>query len=746
MKRGGLCVVRAELTLARDDRWPLRTVPLSPDPLNGFAVVMGRLDPGLAEEAEVCVDLLPLGAAQQRRWRGRVERADRGGGSAGAGLSPGQMWAAANGQHHRGGGRSSSARGVVRRRDPYEVGTVGARTMTREVADKAYSYDPAFVIQVLLRVVSVDRARARAHLAALIAVFGVFSASNSFTDIGVHVGRLCLGGADSWWRQAGFDRRWAAGRFAPAKRKVVTATEILGLLKPPTADCAATNVLRCGGLVPPAPRSLPTYSGQADLLPLGWVATPEGERPVGAPLAETLFTFTAGKANFGKSEGAIVRFVALAQGGHGCFFYDPHSDALARIKPYLVDVADRVLEIDLTPRGRSALQAGWNLFSMEGRGEEDIEGRVSAVVSSFAVTLGWTPLNNRALTVTTMAAQALCELNLVLPPELAATLFQMTKLLSDEEWRSVVMPFLSPQCREYFADRFPLLAAEAITPVTNLVDRMRFSAPVAALFGSSRSTYDVRRCMDEGQVVLACPAGSSDKDKLIANFLIYDVLQALLGRRNLAPEQRRPFHLFGDEMKTFDGPEATLGAILRETRKFGGRFHGMVQEPTALTESTLKALLNNSSWLLSTQVAASEAQVLAAEWAGKVSPETITQIPQYNFVGSVTLGGKRSAPFRYRGFEVSELFGAAAAAEQVDELNRTVDATMRRRPVGQVLAELDTLNERIVEHLEHGQLQDLQPPGDLQPPAGIPQPPVTPEAGKAKSRNGLRFVKGDVYR
>ena len=64
---------------------------------------------------------------------------------------------------------------------------------------------------------------------------------------------------------------------------------------------------------------------------------------------------------------------------------------------------------------------------------------------------------------------------------------------------------------KYWSLRFPKLSPEAITPVTNLIDRLRSSANVAALFGSSRSTYDVRRAMDQGLVVLACPAGTGTK-------------------------------------------------------------------------------------------------------------------------------------------------------------------------------------------------------------------------------------------
>ena len=147
-----------------------------------------------------------------------------------------------------------------------------------------------------------------------------------------------------------FDRRLARGSFSPAKRKVVSASEIAGLLKPPTARCGAANVVRSGGMVPAPPRELLTYERQADLLPVGWVESEDGARPVGVPLKDTFFTLTTGRSRFGKTETAIVKMVGLARAGHGCLFLDPHADALARMKPYLTDLGERIVEVNLTAR------------------------------------------------------------------------------------------------------------------------------------------------------------------------------------------------------------------------------------------------------------------------------------------------------------------------------------------------------------------------------------------------------------
>src|SRR5207247_913398 len=157
---------------------------------------------------------------------------------------------------------------------------------------------------------------------------------------------------------------------------------------------------------------------------------------VGVRLKDTVFSYFAGRSRYGKTETAINQFIHLARSGQGCFFLDPHEDAISRLKPYLSSVAGRVVEINLAPRGGSKTQATWNLFSMKERGSEGKEARIDIVVNSFASALRWSEINNRALNLTTQAAQSLVELAVVLPEDLAPTVFQITTLLSNDEWRA----------------------------------------------------------------------------------------------------------------------------------------------------------------------------------------------------------------------------------------------------------------------------------------------------------------------
>ena len=59
--------------------------------------------------------------------------------------------------------------------------------------------------------------------------------------------------------------------------------------------------------------------------------------------------------------------------------------------------------------------------------------------------------------------------------------------------------------------------------------------------------------MDRGQVVLVCPGTGSTRDRLLANFVVYDLLHAAKTRADTPPDRRREFYVFLDEVQIYDG-------------------------------------------------------------------------------------------------------------------------------------------------------------------------------------------------
>jgi hypothetical protein len=674
---------RCELRLARPAYEPLAHLALEPDPLQGFASVIGQVERRLDESIEVAVDLLPASPGERHRLRRRLFR-----------------------QAHRKTRDEMSLDEILTGRKPRGRGSaaemVEGRAEREEVFSKLGHSDAVFRAQVLLRCSSRSQGRACNHMEGLLACFDSFAAANYFRVAGLSFLFWWLLGSDTPGLRHWFDRRMQSGLFFPARRNVLTAKEVAGLLKPPTVNCSSQNVLRLGAAVHPAPKTLPTFKGQRDLLPLGIVRGSSGERLVGVDLADTFFSYVAGRSRFGKTELAIVQFLHLVRSGHGGMFIDPHEDAIARIKSCLTEheLAERVLELDLTgPRSHEA-QPGWNLLAVKGFSAERREQRVEAVVDAFASALGWNERNNRALTITTHATAALAELASILPDELAPTIFQLSTLLSNDEWRGMVLAHLSPVRRAFFTDRFGRMSDEAITPVTNLIDRLRASTPLTALLGANRTSYNIARAMDTGRIVLACPGAGGTRDKLIANLLLYDLLHTAKARAHIPPERRCTFYVVADEIQTYDGASGgTLAAMLEQTAKYGIRAILCNQNPERLTPATLNALTTNRSHLLTTALNSHAAGLIAREWGGDPDADAITHLPRHTFLAQLTHRGELTNPFLVNTLSVTDLYPDAYKPQEIPEVQPIIDQATDRREARETITRLETLDEQIKDYL-----------------------------------------------
>jgi hypothetical protein len=668
-------VVRVRLVLARSAREALAETGLQPDLLQGLAAAVDQLEPTDGEQARVVLDARVLSPGEA----GRVRRRLLG--------DPDNRPLAALLDGGRPRGRTTPSETVQRRHD------------TQGLDRKLAPQHPLLQFQLAVRVEARDRQRALVTTRSLLAAMDGMSAANHLRARGLRLGGLGFLGDDLPWRRRRFDCRLASGRFSARRGDVVSARELQGLLKPPTVHCHAENVARSHGAIPAPPRGLSEYRGQPEVIPLGWVQSRTGRRTVGVRADQTFFAYMAGRSRYGKTETAIGQFVALVRSGHGGLFLDPHADAIAEIKTYLTDpgIRERVVEIDLSDRKATNNQPGWNLFGLTDRNPIEAAARVDAFVDALAAALRWDERNTRALNLATQAAQALTELSLTLPPELAPTIFEVPTLLSDDEWRQTMLPRLSPPTRSFFTDRFPSLPGEAITAVTNLLDRLRASRSVAALLGSPVSTYDARRAMAGDWIVLACPGSGSTRDRLVANLLVYDVLHAAKARAGMPPSARRPFWVFLDELQTYDGPN--LPALLEQSAKYGGRAFLFNQNPERLSQATWNAVSTNRSHLMSTTVNVKAARMIGSEWGSPPAPEVLTRLDRYTYLASVTVGTEVARPFLVHGIPAAELHAEHRRPDDVTALEATIDQTADRQPVEQRLAVVDGHAGRIRIHL-----------------------------------------------
>ncbi|HEY0280942.1 MAG TPA: hypothetical protein VGC32_21975 [Solirubrobacterales bacterium] len=671
-----LASVRTELVLGRSSLEPLARLALDPDPLQPFATALAGGRPHAGAEVSVCLDLLPASGHRRERLRRSLRRRA----SRQFGSRPGLL------ERLEGAGQG-------RRPGPDEL--LGRRLVNESLDAKLRESGTLFEAQILVRCRAHERSDAKAAMQHVLAAFEPFAAQNWLRPRGLGMSGLAFLGSDLPLRRGRFDRRLDTGLFRPARQMVLTAREISGFLKPPTVHCVSDDVARAGALLAAAP-GLPAFTeGKAEMIPLGKIGNGASEKVVGVRTADTFFSYVAGRSRYGKTEMAVAQFVHLVRCGHGGLFLDPHGDALERIRPYLQGPAlrRRVVEIDLGAGGPSALP-GWNLFGLGEEGGE--EERVAALVDAFSSVLEWGDRSTRAINLAFHSAKALVGVARVVPAEIAPTIFQLPTLLSDRRWREAALPFLPSSSRRFWRDRFPLLSPDAVTPVTNLVDRLRTSTAITTLLGQSEGTFRVREAMDQGRIVLACPGAGQTQERLVANLMVFDLLHSARRRAGTAAWDRKPFWAFLDEVQSYDGGgSGNLAGLLEQSAKFGLRATLLNQNPERLSPQTLNAVTTNRSHLISTALNSHAAALLTREWGGRPSPEVLVGLPRYRFVAQVTHEGELSRPFMLGGIRVEDVLDPDDAGGEVPD----IPAVGLMEPA-QVLEHLETLDERILACLQ----------------------------------------------
>ena len=219
---------------------------------------------------------------------------------------------------------------------------------------------------------------------------------------------------------------------------------------------------------------------------------------------------------------------------------------------------------------------------------------------------------------------------------------------------------------------------------------------IVNVLGQSRSAFNSRWAMDQGQIVMIC-TGPGEAGKLAPNMVVFDALRAALSRADVPEAERRLFGIILDELQRYDMLE--VAQILNELRQFGIRAVGVTQDPDRLQEATLKALLTNASHLLIGRENPEAAAMFKRQWSGAPEAVTLTKLFNHQFVGVVNLATGRQPPFRFTTPTMDEVFGDMKREDLVPDLDRTVRESTRWQTAEEVTAHQPGLDAAIMDGL-----------------------------------------------
>jgi hypothetical protein len=275
-------------------------------------------------------------------------------------------------------------------------------------------------------------------------------------------------------------------------------------------------------------------------------------------------TYVLGINGTGKSN--LLLDIALQDiaAGDGLCLMDPHGDlieaVLARVPP------SRIKDVILFDPSDVEFPFGLNMFECD---EPDNPAVVDRICSEVVLTLkklfddSWGPRMEDIIrhVVLTLIATPGC------------TMLDMLTILTDADARAEYVSRTSdPVLRHYWAYAFPdnkRSQGEWVGSTLNKIGRFLTNPVIRNIVAQPRSSFDLRKVMDEGKVLLVnLSKGKLGEDNaaLLGSVLVGKILIAALSRSELSQEERRPFHLIVDEYHSF--ATESFPTLQSEARKF----------------------------------------------------------------------------------------------------------------------------------------------------------------------------------
>ncbi len=232
-----------------------------------------------------------------------------------------------------------------------------------------------------------------------------------------------------------------------------------------------------------------------------------------------------------------------------------------------------------------------------------------------------------------------------------STLLDMPRLLTDKEFRiKVLANITNQQVKEFWLFEFEKYSArfrsEAISPILNKIGQFLTSIPLRNIVGQKENTFDIRKVMDEGKILIVNLAKGKigeGNSSLLGAMMIAKIQLAALSRANLPEEKRKSFYLYVDEFHNF--VTLSFADILSESRKYGLSLTLAHQYIEQLDEKIRAAVFGNVGTLISFRVGAEDAKYLSREFHPIFSEADLNNLPNHHVYLKLMIDGVTSKPF-----------------------------------------------------------------------------------------------------
>ena len=209
--------------------------------------------------------------------------------------------------------------------------------------------------------------------------------------------------------------------------------------------------------------------------------------------------------------------------------------------------------------------------------------------------------------------------------------------------------------------------------VASKFDGFVFDPVLRNIFGQKRSTINIRKLMDKGNILLVNLA-KGELTEVNARFLgmimMAKVMAAAIGRVKIPVEERREFHLYVDEFQSI--ATQNFVTLLSEARKFSlslilaNQFLSQVKDPRIV-----QSIFGNVGTLICFRLGQADAELMEREFLPTFSRFDLGNVPNWQAYVSTLVNGQTASPFN--------LETVLGTAEPDPKASQTVRGNSRRR-------------------------------------------------------------------
>lgn len=349
--------------------------------------------------------------------------------------------------------------------------------------------------------------------------------------------------------------------------------------------------------------------------------------------------YLIGKTGTGKSTllETFMRHDLLS--GNGFTLLDPHGDLIAKIKANIPqERANQVIDFDV-PDARQPF--GFNPLSGIPISKRPLAASGMLQVFKHLWSESWGPrlehiLRNSLLTLLDQKDAALSDI---------------LRLLHDSKFRKeAVEKIENEEVKKFWLEEYnkypERLRAEAIAPLQNKVGAFITNPLLGRIFNKPEKPLRLRKIMDESKILLVNLAKGKigeDTALLLGSLLISRLGLAALSRSDTEQNQRRDHYLYLDEFHSFT--TLSLASMLSELRKYRLNLILAHQYLAQLDPAIRDAVLGNVGSIIAFRVGATDAELLAPEFAPEITATDLTNLPNYHIYLKMMIDGAVSKPF-----------------------------------------------------------------------------------------------------